>query len=100
MQVNVSLSGTVSATRPADLAGNAGSLQSSFPQLLESMRGHQELSGQISALQARVLSGNAISPRELLIMQVQMGRFSMQVELVSRMAESVTVTLKRLQSQQ
>ena len=53
---------------------------------------------QINEIQRRALLGHQVAPRELLLLQVQMGRFNVQVELVSRLAESATSTIKRLQN--
>jgi len=53
---------------------------------------------QLSNIQSRVLSGTKFTPRDLLLLQMQMGRFSMQVELVSKVAESATTTLRKIQN--
>ena len=56
-----------------------------------------DLNEQIGGVQKRVLQGEQFSPRELLLLQVSVGRFNMQVELVSKVAESANATLRRLQ---
>lgn len=53
---------------------------------------------QLSNIQARALSGVTFTPRELLILQMQMGRFNMQVELVSKIADSATSSLRKIQN--
>jgi hypothetical protein len=52
----------------------------------------------LSNIQARVLSGVTFTPRELLLLQMQMGRFNMQVELVSKIADSATSSLRKIQN--
>lgn len=56
-----------------------------------------DLNEHIAGIQNRVLQGEQFSPRELLLLQVSVGRFNMQVELVSKVAESANATLRRLQ---
>ena len=53
---------------------------------------------QLNSLQHKVLSNKAVSPRDLLLLQMQMGKFNLQVELVSKLAESVSATFRRLQN--
>jgi hypothetical protein len=56
------------------------------------------LTDHINKVQQKLIDKNSFSPRELLLLQVQMGRFNLQVELVSKAAESVSSTFKRLQN--
>lgn len=56
-----------------------------------------DLNEHIAGIQNRVLQGEQFSPRELLLLQVSVGRFNMQVELVAKVAESANATLRRLQ---
>ena len=56
---------------------------------------HKEL----GALQQKALGGGAFDARELLLYQIKAGQFNMRVELVSKVAESLLGTLRKLQSQ-
>ena len=88
-QVLPRLAATTSPTQP-------------FTVVLEKMLSASEIgsgfNSQLSTIQTRVLSGTKFSSRDLLMLQVQMGRFNMQVELVSKVAESATTTLRKIQN--
>ena len=60
-------------------------------QLMEGMQ--QRLEG----MQIKTLQSNQLSPRDLLLLQVEVGRFNMGVELVGKVAESASATIRRLQ---
>ncbi|MCI5066669.1 hypothetical protein MRY87_13190 [bacterium] len=50
-------------------------------------------------LARRVVGGENLSSHELLVYQVRAGEFGMNVELVSKVAESVGASLRKLQNQ-
>lgn len=81
--------------------------KSGFDQLFERLSQSKELSSvfgskgheEILQFQNRALQGEGLSPRELLLYQVKAGEFNMRVELVSKAAESLLGTVKKLQNQ-
>lgn len=74
----------------------------SFTELYRSLRGdtptHPPHS--FSAIRERLLHGSAISPRELITLQIRAGEIGLSVELVSKIADGILGTAKRLQTQQ
>ena len=54
---------------------------------------------QLSSLQKSVLNGKLFSPQELLKFQIQAGQFGLRVELISRVAESASATIRKFQQQ-
>lgn len=48
----------------------------------------------------QLIRGVAISPRELIAYQIRAGEFGLQVELVSKIADGVLSTARRLQNSQ
>jgi hypothetical protein len=44
-----------------------------------------------------VVSGKSFSPRDLIIYQIKAGQFGLGVELVSKVAESASATIKKLE---
>ncbi|MCB0330296.1 MAG: hypothetical protein KDD70_11540 [Bdellovibrionales bacterium] len=53
----------------------------------------------MKVLTERVTSGAQMKPRELLMFQIRAGEYGMTVELVSKVAESGSSSLRRLQNQ-
>jgi|688.fasta_scaffold983444_2 hypothetical protein len=76
----------------------------SFPALFDSMLNSFEFGGGFlhkSGLIQRVSgSKGALNPRDLLLLQVHMGRFNLHVEMVSKVAESGAATIRKLQNAQ
>jgi len=74
----------------------------SFGVILEKVFNSSEIGSgfntRLTAIQTRALSGANFTPRDLILLQMQMGRFNMQVELVSKVAESATTTLRKIQN--
>lgn len=57
----------------------------------------QDVATQVNALQQKVLAGSGRSVRELLMLQLTIGRFNFHVEMTAKIAESISATAKRLQ---
>lgn len=70
----------------------------SFKEVLGTVGGgfHAEL----NHLQKNLISGAKVAPEKLLLYQIKVGQFGMRVELVSKIAESMLSTVRRLQSTQ
>lgn len=73
--------------------------QVSFSEILNGTK-NRDLHVEISQLQQQLLNNRELSPRELLLYQIKVGRMGMQVELVSKLSESLIATSRRLQSSQ
>lgn len=74
-------------------------------ELLSKDKGIEALFGgdlvpQLRKLEQSVVSGQKIPPEQLLALQIRAGDLGMRVELVSKMAESLISTFKRLQNPQ
>lgn len=50
-------------------------------------------------LSAQLVAGKEIGSRDLLLYQIRAGQFGARVELVSRVAESMSASLRKLQNQ-
>jgi hypothetical protein len=59
-----------------------------------------DLIPQLRKLEHSVTTGQKIPPEQLLALQIRTGELGMRVELVSKMAESLISTFKRLQNPQ
>lgn len=55
---------------------------------------------EIQNLQHQVLTSKTISPRDLIVYQIKVSQFGLHTELISKVAESASSTLKKLQSGQ
>ena len=66
----------------------------SLGELLCNPRSFQEL----GELQNKILSSKVISPQELLLYQVKASQFGLGVELVSKIAESFSVSVRKFQN--
>lgn len=55
---------------------------------------------QIKNIESRVESGQSLSIQELLSYQIKAAHFSLGIELVSKVAESASSTIRKLQSNQ
>ena len=53
----------------------------------------------MNQLTERVLRGDKLNSRELLLYQVKAGQFGMHVELISKVAESGSASVRKLQNQ-
>lgn len=53
---------------------------------------------ELGALQSRILQSRSVSPRELILYQVKASHFGLGIELVSKVAESVSASIKKFQS--
>ena len=72
-----------------------------FKQLKDSLRSSGDgLYSDIQRLQQQVMSGKSLSSQELITYQIKAHQFGLQVELVSKVAESAVSSLKRLQNPQ
>jgi len=54
----------------------------------------------LAAQRERLLRGGAISARELIAYQIKAGEFGLHVELISKVADGVLSTVRRLQNSQ
>lgn len=89
--------------KPGTQGGVPGSSprKTQFSDLMEKLRGgsgdaHAELVG----FRDKILSGKQFSHQELLYFQVRAGELGMKVELCSKLAESLSSTLKKFQQSQ
>lgn len=74
-----------------------------FKEIMNSLQREASNSSQIKEfreLDAKLQRGGAISPRELISYQIKISEFGLRVELVSKLAESLSSTVRRLQSGQ
>ena len=60
-------------------------------------RSSGDLHEAINAMEKQILSGKQISPSDLISFQMITSRFNMKVELISKVAESVSGTIKKFQ---
>lgn len=74
----------------------------SFTELYRSIRGDAPTQPPHSffAMRERLLHGGALSPRELIALQIRAGEIGLSVELVSKIADGILGTARRLQTQQ
>jgi len=89
-QASVSAGGSSGFKELFDKLGSSSSPKDIFANGL-----HKEL----KAIQEKALEGGAFQARELLLYQIKAGEFNLRVELVSKVAESLLGTLRKLQSQ-
>jgi hypothetical protein len=108
LAVSQSFSGSqgIQAPGPKPTTPHSGSAQG-FRELFEKIAASpsskdpfsNNLHKELGALQQKALGGGAFDARELLLYQIKAGQFNMRVELVSKVAESLLGTLRKLQSQ-
>lgn len=53
---------------------------------------------ELTALQQRVLQSKTIEPRDLLIYQVKASQFGLGIELLSKLAEAVSSSIRKFQN--
>ena len=90
---------SVSGVSPANVA-QSSLVHKSFNSVLQGVAGGSgsfiELQKDISRFSQKVLTGVELKPRELIIYQIKAGQFGLGVELVSKVGESLSTTIKRL----
>ena len=98
--------GITTVVKSAPAAGPAG--DKGFAGVLERIRGaagmdqligvrtHQE----IGLLQKEIMAGKNFTARDLLLYQIKVGRFGLQVELLSKVAEGMMTAVRKLQGGQ
>jgi hypothetical protein len=52
---------------------------------------------EILTLQTRLLGAKELSPKELIVYQVKASQFGLQVELLSKVSESIVATVRKFQ---
>ena len=98
----------VLATQKTSVKSNfqepAGAKGKVFKQILsnvtESKPDQKNVFQEITELQQKLISGNKIPPKELLLYQIKAGQFGLRVELVSKVADSALSTARKLQGSQ
>lgn len=68
----------------------------SFESILKGL-GQENLHSELVKFSQAIQSGKNLTTKELLYYQVRAGQFGMQVELVSKVGESVTSTVRKLE---
>ena len=56
--------------------------------------------GDLNEIQSSLLSDRKISSRELLMYQLKVGRFGLNVELVTKLAEGIVASVRKLEGGQ
>ncbi len=101
MILSVSRRASLSPVKPggsgetAPIKSPSESFQKVFDRIGQSGDIHQEL----MSFRSQLVRGKEFQPQELLYYQIRAGQYGVKVELVSRLAESVNHTVKRLQNQ-
>lgn len=83
---------------PATVPPGRDSFATTLEKVFKSSEIGSGFNNRLTEIQKRALSGATFTPRDLILLQMQMGRFNMQVELVSKVAESATATLRKIQN--
>ncbi|MCO6430205.1 MAG: hypothetical protein J5J00_05040 [Deltaproteobacteria bacterium] len=105
MRINHSLSQPIAAQQAEQLVGPSPAKHSTFQEIFKGLRDGPRGLGldsfsEIAQVQQRILSGQKLTPQELIIYQVRAGEYNLRVELVSKIAESVMATMRKFQSSQ
>lgn len=76
--------------------------EKSFKSFLTALDKNKELSlhQDLQKLQKTILDGKKLDPRELLLYQIKAGQFSLNVELISKVGESLTATVRKFEQGQ
>ena len=96
----------VAGAHTVDLTSHSGTGGAGikFKGVMDAISGIQGGAGtsfhEIQALQQKVLNSNQLSPRDLLIYQIKVSQFGLHTELISKVAESASATMKKLQNGQ
>ena len=59
-----------------------------------------QLHGQVQDMQTKIAAGTRIDLREMISYQIKAGQLGLHVELISKVAESVLTTVRKLQTNQ
>jgi len=70
----------------------------SFEKILNAVQGKNDMHEALQKMSNKLLSQKEMAPRELLQYQLMANAFHVKVELVSKVAESASATLKKLQN--
>ena len=57
----------------------------------------QQLESKIQNLQKQIFQNKNTSYRDLILLQIQMGRYNLRVEVAARFADSISATFRKLQ---
>ena len=69
----------------------------SFSQVKSNIVGGNDTHSQLIQVQQKVLNGQELSHKELLMYQIKASDFHLQVEMLSKLGEGVTASIKRFQ---
>ncbi len=70
-----------------------------FGQVMDELRGKsRDPYIELKSLKEKLLGGAEIPPKELLLYQIRASEYGLKVELVSKVGESLSASLKKLQS--
>ncbi|MDZ4786194.1 MAG: hypothetical protein SGJ02_08975 [bacterium] len=69
----------------------------SFGDIFNKASNTQDIHKDLIRLTNAMLSGKNLSPQELLFYQIRAGQFGLQVELLSKLGESLSATVKKLE---
>jgi len=89
---------TIGAAFKLDKAPN--SLSSPAIEKSTKSSGFSELYEQVLAFEKRVVGGEQLLPKDLILYQIKASRLGLGVELVSKVAEALSATIRKLQSNQ
>lgn len=91
----------VGSTAGAETVPQLSKTERSFGDVLAGLRGPDPLGIQVlNEQRQRLLSGAKLSPQELITYQIRAGEFGLQVEFVSKVADGILQTARRLQNPQ
>ena len=69
----------------------------SFKDVAKEIAKSRDLHQELVSLQEGILSGRKFTPQELLLYQIKASEFGMEVEMISKLGETLTSTLRRFE---
>jgi hypothetical protein len=82
------------------ISGNGATPQTSFKDVMKSVAKAGDLGGlqkDLNLFSQSVMAGKKFNPQDLIVYQMKAGQFGLGVELVSKVAESASATLRKLE---
>ena len=100
--MHIGLSPSVSNVKAASVGESAIAKGKQFSNVLQEARNEKVWSGLISSesfrdlrnLQNKILHSQLISPKDLILYQIKSSQFGLGIELVSKVAESVSASIR------
>ena len=102
MKIPTSHAAPISATQittPPSIPQTTSGVGQTFDKVMNSLKQGTDLHATLEKMGSKIGGAKGVAPEMLIQYQVAMSRYQLKIELVSKVAESASATVKKLQNQ-